>query len=71
MHRLPVVTHPRPHAHGGHGVPVGCMLVRLVLAIRPTVAARPVALACLTVDPMGKKALFFESGGTNGGTNQI
>ena len=32
MHRLPVVTHPRPHAHGGHGVPVGCMLVRLVLA---------------------------------------
>ena len=52
-------------------MPVGCMLVRLVLAIRPTVAARPVALACLTVDRMGKKALFFESGGTNGGTNQI
>ena len=52
-------------------MPVGCMLVRLVLAIRPTVAARPVALACLTVDRMGKKALFFESGGTNGGINQI
>ena len=47
------------------------MLVRLVLAIRPTVTARPVALACLTVDRMGKKALFFEFGGTNGGTNQI
>ena len=28
-------------------------------------------MACLTVDPMGKKAPFFESGGTNGGINPI